>query len=77
MTETQNKTGVLRRDDVRVVSQPALVACGHDPEVSGSSITVVPLLDGNRVAGFEVRCGCGGSAIVECVYPNKASDAVH
>jgi hypothetical protein len=33
---------------------------------------VVPLLDGDRLAGFEVRCGCGASAVVECVYAEES-----
>ena len=35
-------------------------------------IAVVPLLDGERIAGFEIRCGCGASAIVECVYGKES-----
>jgi hypothetical protein len=81
MTETANNNGtagrgILRRDSVRVLGQPALVECsGIDAQHSGKAITVVPLLDGARIAGFEVRCGCGSSAIVECVYTTEASHA--
>jgi hypothetical protein len=29
-------------------------------------------MDGDRVAGLEVRCACGARAVVECVYtPEK------
>ncbi|MCK5943473.1 MAG: hypothetical protein KAI24_15940 [Planctomycetes bacterium] len=64
---TQNN--VIRRDNVRVVAQPAMLDCGTVTE-GGPAVpmAVVPLLDGDRVAGFEVRCGCGASAVVECVY---------
>ena len=78
MTETarhedNGNRKVLRRDAVHVLEHPALVECGsNSPEHSDRAITVVPLLDGTRVAGFEVRCGCGTSAIVECVYTNEA-----
>ena len=75
MTERENNPrGVLRRDNIRVVEQPALVECGHDTASSSGSITVVPLMDGNRLSGFDVRCGCGSSAIVECVYTPEASN---
>jgi hypothetical protein len=62
--------GVLRKDAVRIVSQPALVDCSgaHD-----NAITVVPLMDGDRVAGLEVRCGCGASTLIECVYEPEQS----
>ena len=57
--------GVLRRDNVRVVSQPAMVDCSSQ---HSSNITVVPLMDGDRVAGLEVRCSCGANTLIECVY---------
>jgi hypothetical protein len=57
--------GVIRRDAVRVVAQPAMVDCSSS---HASAITVVPLMDGDRVAGLEVRCGCGANALIECVY---------
>lgn len=66
------KAGVLRGAAVRVLEHPALVECGNDKDSANRAITVVPLLDGQRVAGFEVRCACGSSAIVECVYTNEA-----
>jgi mRNA-degrading endonuclease toxin of MazEF toxin-antitoxin module len=62
--------GVLTRDTVRVVPQPALVDCsGTD---GARTLTVVPLMDGDRVAGLEVRCSCGASTLVECVYDKEA-----
>jgi hypothetical protein len=67
MSETQSQKGVLRRDSVRVLTQPALVDCSASP-AGQQTIAVVPLLDGDRVAGFEIRCGCGANAVVECVY---------
>jgi len=47
---------------------------GDDSATSGTPMAVVPLLDGDRVAGFEVRCGCGSSAIVECVYEDTPTE---
>ncbi len=69
MTSATSRSGVIRRDAVRLVAQPAFVDCtsnGHDP--AARPLAVVPLLDGDRVAGFEIRCGCGATAVVECVY---------
>jgi len=71
MTRIEPARGILRRDSVRVVDQAALVECGHDTERPGSSITVVPLIDDSRVVGFEIRCGCGNTAVVECVYTKE------
>lgn len=71
MTESPNPKGVIRRSDVRIVPQQALIDCGNAAAGKGP-LAVVPLLDGDRIAGFEIRCGCGASAIVECVYPTEA-----
>lgn len=69
MTDGSDKRGVIRRDAVRLSRQPAMVDCGTtEPGHPAVAITVVPLLDGDRIAGFEVRCGCGAAAVVECVY---------
>lgn len=65
---TTQTRGVLRRDTVRVVSHPAVVDCSSK---HGSSLTVIPLMDGDVVAGFEVRCACGASTLIECVYQSK------
>lgn len=73
MTEPLPRAGVIRRDAVRLVAQPALVECGTTAEGhTGRPLTVVPLLDGDHIAGFEVRCGCGSSAVVECVYAKES-----
>ncbi|MGE3173698.1 MAG: hypothetical protein AB7O97_13825 [Planctomycetota bacterium] len=58
--------GVLRRDHVRLVAQPAVIDCAGSDQ--GTPMTVVPLMDGDRVAGLEVRCGCGASTLIECIY---------
>jgi hypothetical protein len=71
MTESPISSGVIRRAAVRLASQPALLDCAAGGSSQGT-IAVVPLLDGDRVAGFEIRCGCGASAVVECVYPSEA-----
>jgi hypothetical protein len=72
MTTPNDKPGVIRRDAVRLVAQPALVACGAGGDgTAAQPLTVAPLLDGDRIAGFEIRCGCGVSAVVECVYAQE------
>ena len=47
-----------------------IVDCGNGTPGQGP-LAVVPLLDGDRIAGFEIRCGCGATAVVECVYPTE------
>lgn len=71
MAETSPSSQVIRREAVRLVRQPALVACGSPTTGQQGTLAVVPLLDGDRVAGFEIRCGCGATALVECVYPEE------
>lgn len=69
MTDSESKPGIIRRDAVRLVRQPAMVDCGTASNGhAGAPIAVVPLLDGDKIAGFEIRCGCGASAVVECIY---------
>jgi hypothetical protein len=73
MTQATRRPGVIHRDAVRLVGQPALVDCGSGGgEHAARSLAVVPLLDGDRIAGFEIRCGCGAAAVVECVYAEEA-----
>ncbi len=69
MNDRSDQRQVLRRDRVRIVGQAAMLDCGPTEDGrAGQPLAIVPLLDGDRVAGFEVRCGCGASAVVECVY---------
>lgn len=67
MTDPTQK-GVIRRTAVRMASQPTQVECGTSNGAGTHPIAVVPLLDGDHIAGFEIRCGCGASALVECIY---------
>ena len=46
-----------------LVNTEGTVACAADATVS-----VVPLMTGNTVSGIEVRCSCGSTVIIECVY---------
>lgn len=71
MTDSPTRPGVIRKDAVRLVPQAALVDCSSAAAGAGP-LAVVPLMDGDRVAGFEIRCGCGASAVVECVYPTES-----
>lgn len=64
--------GVIRRQAVRLLQQPAMVDCA-DMERGTGPIAILPLLDGDRVAGFEIRCGCGATAVVECVYETEST----
>ncbi|HEX5053674.1 MAG TPA: hypothetical protein VFZ65_17980 [Planctomycetota bacterium] len=73
MNDGKNVQGVIRRDAVRLATQPALIDCGSTSRGDAvGTIAVVPLLDGDRIAGFEIRCGCGATAVVECVYQQEA-----
>jgi hypothetical protein len=69
MDDRQSVRGVIPAHAVKRVEHPVLVDCGAEP--GKTAISVVPILDGGRVAGFEVRCRCGATVIVECVYEEK------
>ena len=72
MNPSSDNPGVIRGAAVRRMSQPALVDCSSKgPGDTTRPISVVPLLDGERIAGFEIRCGCGAAAVVECVYEKE------
>jgi hypothetical protein len=63
---------VIQSSAVRRIDQPVLVECANTGSKGASStIVVVPLVDGDRLAGLEIRCGCGAAAVVECVYEEK------
>lgn len=71
-SEPSTENNIIRRDNVRLVPQAAMLDCGTTTDgKSATPMAVVPLLDGDRVAGFEIRCGCGASAVVECVYEDQ------
>jgi len=58
--------GVIRAASVHHVAHPAwLTEGGTGP---GSAMTVVPIVADGRVAGIEVRCRCGESVLIECLY---------
>lgn len=63
--------GVLRREAVRMVPQPAQVGCADHSAPGSGAIAVVPLMDGDRIIGFQIRCGCGSTAVVECMYARE------
>lgn len=60
---TAPRSNVIPADRVRRASHAALVDTG--PHTGG--LTVVPIVEAGRVAGFEIRCRCGCHAFVECL----------
>jgi hypothetical protein len=63
---------VIQRGHVRRIDQPVLVECtSTGSKGTPAPIVVVPLVDGDRLAGLEIRCGCGAAAVVECVYEEQ------
>jgi hypothetical protein len=69
VNKPSHSPAVIRRDAVRFVPQAALLDCSAPGDDQASKpLAIVPLLDGDRIAGFEVRCGCGAAAMIECVY---------
>ena len=69
MTDSSRNKRVIPARTVRRIDQSVLVDCGSgSAETANKSLTIVPLVDGDLVAGLEIRCTCGASAIVECLY---------
>ncbi len=67
MNEAAPSQGVIPAHTVRRLAQPVVVDCG-DGSTAQQPMTVIPLVEGTRVAGLEVRCRCGSAVVVECVY---------
>ena len=69
MGDPSRARGVIPGNVVRRAAHPVLVDTNHGSDApQGHPISVVPVLDGNTIVGFEVRCSCGASVIVECLY---------
>lgn len=74
MEDTGPARGVIPAHRVKRVSQPALVDCTQQRE-DGKALTVVPLMESDRVAGLEVRCRCGASIVIECLYDTETAQS--
>lgn len=73
MSDEPDQKSVIPARSVRRLDQAAIVHCNSpDAEGGGRTLSVAPLMDGDRVAGLEIRCGCGAHAVVECVYTEEA-----
>ncbi len=69
MKDSHSDRGVIPASTVRRLDQKVLVDCGSGhAEGTNQSLTVIPLADGDLIAGLEIHCSCGASAVVECIY---------
>jgi hypothetical protein len=71
MSEQPEQQSVLRAERVRRVNHAAWVTEGGTDHAGG--MTVVPIVEDGRVAGIEVRCRCGESILIECVYEENGA----
>lgn len=62
--------GVIRAESVKRIEQPVFVIDGTGTQAGG--MTVVPIVDDGQIEGIEVRCRCGESVLIECVYDKEA-----
>lgn len=54
---------------VRVIDEPIIV----DHGIRGAgSLTVTPIFDGRTIQSLEIRCSCGQSLGLDCVYEDEA-----
>ncbi len=58
---------------VRRTEQPVLVDCSTGADGHAGAMTVIPLTENGQIHAFEVRCQCGSSVIVECLYEETES----
>jgi hypothetical protein len=72
MQQSATTRTIIRASQVRHDAHPVLVESGEGRALS-PALSVVPMMDGNTVAGIEVRCGCGSIVLIECVYPEVPS----
>lgn len=71
MRNPDNGRGVIPSDAVRRVAEPVLVQSAASVEDGSGTMTVIPLMQADRVAGLQIRCRCGGSVLIECVYEEQ------
>ena len=62
---------VIPSTHVHRVAAPVVVDGGNASHAHQDTITVIPLMDGDRIEAIEVRCQCGSSVIIECVYEEE------
>ena len=73
MAEPPTHRGVISGKMVRRIDQPVLMDCSQGTaEPTSHPITVVPVIEDDSIVGFEVRCSCGASVIVECIYEENS-----
>ncbi len=69
MATPSKVNGIIPSTNVKRAQQAALIDCGDSSNgKSAGTLAVIPILEGDVVAGIEVRCSCGASTMVECVY---------
>ena len=63
---SQQQRGVIRAHSVKRIDQPVFIADGS--ATPGGAMTVLPIVDRGQIEGIEVRCRCGESVLIECLY---------
>ncbi len=69
MAGSKSSSRVIRAAEINRVTQPILLNCTEDDGgTPAAPMAVIPITDGTVVSGFEVRCRCGASVVIECIY---------
>ena len=73
MSDPNRARQVIPSRSVRRAEQPVLVDCSASSDGHSGTMTVIPLTENGEIHAFEVRCQCGSSIIVECLYEENES----
>ncbi len=69
MGSTHAQTGVIPAGSVQRGTHPVIIDCGGGGE---TPMAIIPLVEGDHLAGLEIRCQCGANIVLECVYDAPA-----
>lgn len=72
MSAPKSGATILRPTEVRRISQPIILDPTSGSEGSDNCMSVIPVMDGEDVAGMDIRCNCGSRMLIECVYEEVA-----
>jgi len=68
MSAPKSGANILRPTEVRRISQPIILDPTSGSEGNDNCMSIIPVMDGEEIAGMDIRCNCGSRMLIECVY---------